>query len=60
LPRKKPGFPLQFLSLPGAGLRDFRFNPWRAQGLLPVNPRNKPSPRKNNRTGPIIKSIGIL
>jgi hypothetical protein len=24
---KKPGYPLQFLSLPAAGLRDFRFNP---------------------------------
>jgi hypothetical protein len=25
----KPGFPLQFLSLPAVGLRDFRFNPLR-------------------------------
>jgi hypothetical protein len=30
LPAKAgPGFPLQFLSPPVAGLRDFRFNPWR-------------------------------
>jgi hypothetical protein len=27
----KPGFPLQFLSLPAVGLRDFRFNPLREE-----------------------------
>jgi hypothetical protein len=31
--RKKPGFPLQFLSLPAAGLRDFRCNPLRPTGF---------------------------
>jgi hypothetical protein len=27
--KRRPGFPLQFLSLPAVGLRDFRFNPLR-------------------------------
>jgi hypothetical protein len=26
---RRPGFPLQFLSLPAVGLRDIRFNPLR-------------------------------
>jgi hypothetical protein len=36
LQTKKPGFPLQFLSLPAAGLRDFRCNPLRAQGRAAI------------------------
>jgi hypothetical protein len=32
--QKKPGFPLQFLSLPAAGLRDFRFNPLRGHATF--------------------------
>jgi hypothetical protein len=27
--KRRPGFPLQFLSLPAVGLRDFRYNPLR-------------------------------
>jgi hypothetical protein len=34
--RRKPGFPLQFLSPPLAGLRDFRCNPLRAQGGIEI------------------------
>jgi hypothetical protein len=30
--RKKPGYPLQFLSPPLAGLRDFRYYPLRGPG----------------------------
>jgi hypothetical protein len=40
---KKPGFPLQFLSLPAAGLRDFRFNPLRIRfSSFAGNPQFKP------------------
>jgi hypothetical protein len=31
LPRRKPGFPLQFLVPPAALLRDFHFNPLRGE-----------------------------
>jgi hypothetical protein len=36
-----PGFALQFLSPPAAGLRDFRFTPLRAQGLFAAGTRFK-------------------
>jgi hypothetical protein len=38
---KKPGFPLQFLVRASHALRDFRFNPSRAQGLF-ASPHNPP------------------
>jgi hypothetical protein len=37
---RRPGFPLQFLSPPAAGLRDFRFNPLRVlAGAYQKNPK---------------------
>jgi hypothetical protein len=33
---RRPGFPLQFLSLPAVGLRDFRFNPLRGFLANPI------------------------